>query len=295
MRDLLAPEAVKVVLTDQFVRLGNNKDWPPGSVPIARYLITAATHCAELQKDEREETVELCKKVVRPTRGMTQKNRDRLAAFDDPVVLRRLFDLPNRCFKIADSLFKNNRKVRAAQYHQRGIALAIQFCKPLRRLELVRLHIDEHFKFNDKGEPNSFRIPGVWRGDKTKTGNDVEGYLTPAVRSRLKIHLAKYHPILDKHATGYLFPGKYSGRMNEQSLGNSISQLVEEHLAEDYSIHFVRHLVAAIIFDAGPDNAPLAQRMLDHSNKKITERAYGLLRTRAAHASYTAILEDRLK
>ena len=295
MRDLLAPAAVEAVLMDQFVRLGNNTDWPPGSLPIARYLITAAKYCAALPEDERLRTTELCKKVVRPTKGMTQKNRDRLVAFDDPVVLRRLFELPSRCFKIADNLFNNGRKVRAAQYHQRGIALAIQFCKPLRRLELARLHIDEHFKFNDKGAPNYFRIPGIWRGDKTKTGSDVEGYLTPVVSTRLKIHLAKYHPILDKHASGYLFPGKYSGRMNEQSLGNSITQLVEEHLGEDYSIHFVRHLVATIIFDAGPDNASLAQRMLDHSNDKITKRAYGVLRTRAAHASYTAMLEDRLK
>ena len=125
----------------------------------------------------------------------------------------------------------------------------------------ARPHIDEHFKFNDKGAPNYFRIPGIWRGDKTKTGSDVEGYLIlgSLIRRSAALHLRKYHPILDKHASGYLFPGQ--GLWADES-----AEIRQQHhtvgrgTSRQRTIRFTLSVILSqpLFLTPGPDNASLA-------------------------------------
>ena len=151
------------------------------------------------------------------------------------------------------------------------------------------LDLQRHFRTDRRGRAVYFCIDAF----EMKCGLDAEAFLTERLIHRLEIHLQKYRPFLDKHDCSFLFPGKFEGHMNPQSLANSIVRLVKDYLGVDYNIHLTRHLIATIILDASPENGPIAQRMLDHTSLKTTTTFYGAQRTRGAQAAYNRILEER--
>ena len=288
LRDLVRPKAVEAILRDQWVRVGHNKAWPPGAVSVASYIKMVARHCPEIPDDERAKIEELCSIPKTSRKGLTKKNRDRLTQFDDPQALARFYHLPGGCFVEADRLFSSGKKIRAAQLHQRAIALAILICKPLRKRQLARLDL-AHFKKDRRGRFYYFCVPG----EETKNGQDNEANLPEPLIRRLAIHLDKYRPLLLPGESTAIFIGCSGGQINDEYLARRVSRLVEDRVGNDFSVHFARHLAATLILDDDPNNAPVAQRLLDHTDVKTTIRYYGAQRTRGSQQVYIRILEEK--
>lgn len=289
LHDLLRPNAVEAILRDQYRRLGNGNRWAPGTVTIASYLKMAAKHCPTLSAEDRVKVNELCGCVKVTAKGLSRKIRQRLAQFDDPAVMRRWMGLPDACFAKADQLFAAGTQIRAAQIHQRGLALAILIAKPLRRSELAILDLRRHFRKDSRKRLHYFCIPA----EQVKNGQDVEVSLPEPVIRRLMIHVSKYRPLLDHHGTSFLFPGRDGGHISAQVLATALKRLVQNEVGAEFSAHFVRHLAATLLLDADPTNGPIAQRLLGHTDQKTTLRAYGAQRTRGAQLAYARILEER--
>ena len=288
VRDLMRPKAVEAILRDQWERVGQGKAWPAGATPLAAYLKRIARHCEGLSDDERAAVKELCDLVKNPNKGLTRKNRCRLAEFDDPKAIARLVSLPDQCFAEADRLYEAGKHVRAAQLHQRALALAILICKPLRKLQLARLNL-RHFRRDSRKRLNYFCIPG----EETKNGQDNEAALPEPLIRRLEIHLKKYRPLLQPGEGTFLFVGRPGKEINDQYLAHRLSRMVEDRVGADFSVHFARHLAATLLLDDDPNNGPVAQRLLDHTTVKTTTRYYGAIRTRASQQKYMRILEEK--
>ena len=69
--------------------------------------------------------------------------------------------------------------------------------------------------------------------------------------------------------------------------------MVRDAVGAEFNLHLVRHLVATLLYDADPDNGPVAQRVLGHAQLKTTERIYGTLRTRGAQRNWADLLDRR--
>ena len=286
---LIAPRAVEVILRDQYDRLGKGVAWNAGSVAIASNLKLLLRISATISADDAAASMELCTSVKAPKMGMTRKNRDRLAIYDDPVVMGKFLELPERCWKVADQRFKDGNEVSGARLHQTATALALLMCKPLRRSSLVSLDLKRHFRFDRHGCPVSFCIDG----SETKSGLDAEAIIHEQLGRRLKLHVEQYRPILMKLDCDFLFPGKFTGSMNPQSMSNALAKLVADQVGAEFGIQFARHLIATLILDADPANGPIAQRLLDHTSLKTTTTYYGMQRTRSAQAAYAQILASK--
>ena len=287
---LVTPKAVEVILTDQYDRLGKGVAWNAGSVAIASNLKLLLRISSTIPAADAAASMDLCKSVRGPKAGITRKNRDRLAIYDDPAVMENFLRLPERCWKAADQRFKEGNEVSGAQLHQTATALALLMCKPLRRSSLVSLDLKRHFRYDRCGCPISFCIDG----SETKSGLDAEAIIHEQLGRRLKLHVEKYRPHLVKRDCDYLFPGKVTGSMNPQSMSNALTKLVVDHVGAGFGVQFARHLIATLVLDADPANGPIAQRLLDHTNLKTTTTYYGMQRTRSAQAAYAKILASKL-
>jgi integrase len=302
--DLCKPAAVTIILTDQYERVGKNIAWPPGAVTVATHLRMMIKHTIALSAAEKAESLDLCSNV-KPAKktGMTRRNRDRIAILEDPEILRRLIELPEKCYKIADRMMRASGKrtrpddpapepkgmYRAARIYQLALIMDILIHKPFRRSSLAKLNRETHFRYDKNGRPSYICIPGT----ETKTGQDEEMTLPGLLAERMYIFITKYRPFVVTHESPFLFPGKYEGHINPQSLSNAVVEFVKDFIGIPFNTQILRHLTATLVFDEDPTNGPIAQRLLDHASLKTTQAMYGVQRTRGAQAEYARILEAR--
>jgi integrase len=94
---------------------------------------------------------------------------------------------------------------------------------------------------------------------------------------------------------GFLFPGATRGTISPSNLASRMKRLVETQIGANYTAHMVRHLVVTMLLDADPRNMPLAQRVLDHSSLKSTERYYGVQRSRGAQIEWMEMLNRKVR
>jgi hypothetical protein len=148
----------------------------------------------------------------------------------NPSLWDRLVELPQLCYEFAETLMAQKQGQPAARWVQRGIALDMQLCCPMRWRDLARLHAEDHLRFDESETPISLKIPAVYRGVHIKSGCDLERMMGERVSKYLKIYLALYPPVLDPNKTWFLFPSNYKRHMSAQQLRGSVGQFVDKQL-----------------------------------------------------------------
>ena len=172
--------------------------------------------------------------------------------------------------------------MKAARLSQRALALAILFTKPLRVENLVALDLARHFRRDSKGRVISIRIPG----SETKSGRDIEAMLDRKLAMRFATHVKTYRPRLPGSQSSALFPGPTGDPIDPATISRNLKRLIENQVGAEFNPHLVRHLIPTLLFAEDASNGPVAQRMLDHSQLKTTEKHYGTARTRGAQRAW---------
>jgi len=286
LRDILNPAAYRCVLEDHAERLGGGEGWAASSGTLATNLKRAARASGALSDADMEEVERLCSMVKFPAPRLTRKARERLAAFDEPAVMRRYLRLTTECFAAADRMRKEGAPKKAARLHQRALALAILSNKPLRLEDLIELDLAADFRRDSKG-----RITGIAiSGSKTKTGRDEEAWFEPQLIKWLDRHLKVYRPLLPNRDSNYLFAGDDNGHRAPATFANQLKRLVQDQVGIDFNVHIARHLAVTWLLEDDPQNMSVAQRLIGHAQLKTTERYYGLARTRGAQRQWAELL-----
>ena len=291
IRDIVAPDRFKIVLTELHTRLNVNGKWPSRACSVAGYLFAAARDWAELTPAQLEELRKMRRMVKAPKAEMKQKSRDRIAQFDDdPKLLSRFLELPHEMFAAAERLFKEGKPVRAAQLHQIALALAVLQTKPLRRGNLAKIEHNRHFRSVKALAYAELRIPGA----ETKNGMHLQAALPKWLALRVDRHIKVFRPLIERAPSSFLFPSPGGSHIAARTLAQNITKAVRKLAGAEFNVHLIRHLSATYLMDDDEANLPVAQALLGHSDEKTTRRYYAQQRTRGAQIKWMQTLERRV-
>jgi integrase len=198
--------------------------------------------------------------------GLTAKNRERLRPFEDPEVLQRLLSLPIR-------LFEQNRGKpgrMAALRREEALAIALLLHCPVRRKNLVGLHLERNLRRMGDG-----RVFLCFDGSEVKNRRPIEFELPPALVRMLEEHLATRSPLLCPAGTVWLFPRRDGGAPMELShLTKRVSSLIRKETGLEVHVHLFRHLAAKVLLEAHPGYYEVVRRLLGHAALSSTLSAY---------------------
>lgn len=284
---LVAPSAMKAILLHMHRKAG--RSWNGNAAELALTLFDIARRWLKLDDTKLAELDKLRSVVKSGKRGIGKRSQRRLAAFDDPQMLKRFFRLPGELFQAADRLHAESRLDEAARLHERALALALLQLQPLRRRTLALIDVEKHFRRDLRGRYVSLEIPA----ELQKNGVEVSAPVPDDLGRRIAKHIRVHLPHLRGETGGtWLFPGSTgAGHKEPGTLGKGVSKEVERALGIEFSLHMVRHVAAMVLYDSSPDAGPVAQRLLAHRQLSTTESFYGRLKTRSAHGAWGEILE----
>ena len=94
LADLVSPENFKRILRRRHETVGGRENVFNGD--LARALVRIAAQWVKVDAATLAELTRLAGKVPVPLPGLTARNKRALRQFDDPAILRRLFDFPSR-------------------------------------------------------------------------------------------------------------------------------------------------------------------------------------------------------
>jgi integrase len=230
-------------------------------------LKTLAKHHAPCSDADRVAIANLSRRLATaPAMGLTAKNRERLRPFEDPAVRRQLAILPARLTARVDGV----RGLKAALVREDAMAIAILLHCPIRRRNLVNLHLERNLRSLRDG-----RVFLVYEASEVKNRRPIEFELLPSVVAMLKAHVATRSPLLCPPGTPWLFPRRDGAQpMDPSGLSNRISSCIRKETGLWVHAHLLRHLAAKIWLDERPGQYEALRRPLGHAELSSTLNAY---------------------
>lgn len=234
----------------------------------ASLLLTIAQNFVHPGEEEITALKKLASKAVtKRQEGMTAKNRNRLRAFNQPKALQKLLLLPEHLFARAE---RAQDTPRAKLEREDAVALAILQACPIRRKNLVEIHLDRNL---DRLGDGSVYL--IFDEGETKTRQTIEFLLPPDVVRMIDRHVATRSPKLCPSGTRWLFPKRDgSGPMAPAQMSTRNSTRIRRELGLEFNIHLHRHLAAKILLSDRPGNYEVVRRLLGHSSTSSTLNAY---------------------
>lgn len=221
------------------------------------------------------------------TRGMVQRNRDRLQQFDHPENAKMLITLPDVVFAEARSSEIVTPKL--ARRVMLAVAVEIVIATALRGGNLTSLEVDRHFITTKRGRScvRSVRIPA----SEMKNNEPFEMRLPERTMVLMDEYLRDYRPLLAREESIYLFPGVGQNRRNTEHFAAAVCEFVRRETGLVMHLHLFRHFVVKTHLDHHPHDIETARRFLQHSSSRTTLQHYAEARSDRAFASWHQTLQ----
>lgn len=250
---------------------GEGEPTSQGVLGVAEVLRMIAVHHAQLPEEEIAGILDLVAAVRPETQGtMNEAVARKLRALNEPDVTALLLGLPNEWReRIAEQDIPPPDAARLAMY---ALALDILLSVPLRRQNLVNLHIDRHLtRAVGSGAITGLDIPA--RETKTRRIGIVWEFDTE-LAEQIRVYIEHFHPLLAPSDNRCLFPGLNGGPRDISDFATQLSQRVKREIGVDFNLHLVRHLTAYRILKRAPGAYELVSRVLSHATPAVTIKYY---------------------
>src|ERR1700730_16341255 len=290
LADLVEPETFRAVLRHLWQKRGGKLS--SYTRDVASTLITIASEWVRVPADQLSNLKKLHGKLGTLRSGLTEKNKALLRKFDDPRLVTRLLELPDR-------LWRNARRDAALSKQwfvdlQTALAIDILLHTAPRIENLAALKFDEHLHWpQGRGKPALL----VVRVEETKNEAPLEFELPTALADRLYAYRNEIAPAVIGSRPDALFVSRKGRPRALSTIGVAIQRSVLRHLGVKLTPHQFRHLAAKIHLDANPGAYELVRQLLGHKDLKTTTRFYAGIDTRRAgraHAQLLARLLERM-
>lgn len=218
--------------------------------------------------------------------GLTQKNRDLLARFDDKALLGRLLRLGDDLWKdaLSDKLPRNQRLVRA----QMALMIDILLTTPLRRKNMCALVFDRHITWpNGANAEALIQVPSP----EGKTEFDYLGELPLELSRRLHHYRTKLVPALTGTKPTHLFIRSDGKPKRPESVVNRLVYTLGKRLGIPMTAHQFRHLCGKLMLDDNPGAYEAVAQLLGHRGTKNVVKFYAGVDTRRAVRHHTKLIE----
>lgn len=226
--------------------------------------------------------------LPKPKMAMTDKNKKLVSQFDDPAVLRRLVDAPQKIWTRLHREHRLGHRSRLA-LAQAALGIGILTNMPLRLSNLTALTFGEHILLR-RGGTSSLIIPD----DATKAGRAIE-FDIPQVLASL---LTEYYESIAPAATGRtpeaLFCRIDGGAKGFAQVRYLIQTYFKEYVGFHMNPHAFRHLSAKLILDAEPGAHVLVQDLLGHKSIETTTKFYAGHDSRRAGRHHHQLISETI-
>jgi len=259
------PENVRAIL--QFYLDRTDNEVTRGIEKTAITLQTLARHWVKPAEADLEEIEDLTSRVRLKNRGMSETAEARLTAFDDAYTVLKFIDLP---WALQAEAQRATNKTKAARLMRLAIGIAIGLSAPVRRRNLVDLHLERNISIRRKGR----RVECYIHFDKseTKTREALDFILNQDVTALLLDYRDHFRPLLvSGDDQGWLFPGAKPGQsITKEAFTDHLSKQVKKRLGIEFNCHLFRHLAAKIYLKSHPEDFATVQMLLGHRQAQTT-------------------------
>ena len=289
LADLVTVEAMDAILRFFLLRSGNR---PTSQIHgLATHLKAVAHHQVKVTPAVLERIGRMVRRVAPPQTGLALKNRLALKQFEDPHVLARLLELPERIYATlpAPDL---PLAPRTALRFQWALAVQILLAVPIRLGNLTGLELDRHLHRTVVRQRVLYHL--VIPGEEVKNGNPVDLPLRAATSTLLELYRTRVRPVLAASGTtssSWLFPGQGgTGHKSLVTMGGQISRFLERELGLRLTPHQFRHLAGFMHLRRKPEEHETVRTLLGHRSIATTLRHYAGLEGAAAARHYDETL-----
>jgi integrase len=285
---LLHPPTLKAALGWLIARKGGRAT--SGLIEVGQTALSTARHFARLPDAEMEAVERMVRRLGKRERGLTAKNRKRLAAFDDEQLVRKMFGLPTRLDRMADAKAATPD---GAVLAQTALLISIWLAAPIRLKNMQTLTVDRHIVRH--GSRSAVIVYLQIAAEETKNGAAIEFPLPDHVVERLDRYIAKWRPLLAGFGSPWLLPGRDPAKPKHAvSIADQIKSAIREHLGIAFNPHLFRHLAGKLALSLSPGNYELPRRLLGHKSIDTTTTFYTGTETAAAARLYDDLVLTRV-
>lgn len=288
LRDLVEPIDHADVIFEAFWRkAGNQPNSQTGGIAAAIKRV-ACVHCNP-SPPEAGTIAEWAREMTpEPSRGLTRKNRERLAAMIQPRTLNMLLNLPRELAeRAADPATARKTAVALMQV---AVAVEILLRCPLRLENLCEITIGGDLRRLDPGSPRFSHLSIA--EERVKNGIPIEWTVRPEISRRIEDWLAHFAPRSRPNENYYLFPGRHKGGISTGGMHRAIKTTISDVIGIDVNPHLFRHFAVWLHLKNHPGDYETARRLLGHSTVATTVRFYSGLETEAAAQRHDALVEE---
>jgi integrase len=284
LRKLVEPETFRSILREQWKKNGGKAT--AHLVALATDLIALASEWVEVSAEQLAELKAIRSKLGKLPGGLTEKNRALLRKLEDPRLLGRLVNLPDRIWRRA------RRNSPASPYWfidlQTALALDILLHLGPRIEDLGSLKFDEHIHWpQGNGRPAVITI----RQAKVPDGDPLEFELPPYLSDRLYTFRNEIAVDVIGRRPECLFVSADGTPRKLPTLRVAIQRAVLRGVGIWITPHQFRHLAGKIHLDANPGHYEVVRQFLGHKTLRTTTRFYAGPNTRRAGRAHAELIK----
>lgn len=257
---------------------------------LAWALLQIARQWVKLRAPAVAELTRLARRVPMPTSGLTDKNKCALRQFDDPAVLRRLFNLPHRLW--AEVKRDPSPDARTLVKAQAALAVGILCYIPVRLQNLAALSFDVHlFLHEGPGAISTLELSA----DQVKNRMPMAFDLPSKLAKMLVEYRNRIAPQIFGRRPDKLFVNVDGSPKTPWTVAWTIRTYLRKRAGIVMSSHQFRHLAAKLLLDAQPGSFETVRQFLGHKSDRTTVAAYAGMDTRRAGRHHQRLVEQALE
>jgi integrase len=286
LADLVSPDAFKLILRQRYnAANGRENSFNRG---LAETLAQIAREWVKVDAGVLAELKKLVGKMPMPQPGLTDKNKGFLRQFDDPAVLQRLHDLPDRLWA---EVRRQPPHFRTLAKAQAALALNILCYIPLRLQNLVPLTFDVHLFVRAEAKAiSSLEIAAPEVKNKTDMAFDI-----PRRTAKMLIEYRdRIAPKIIGRRPDRLFVNADGSPKSPSTVAWLIKTYARRRAGIVLTSHQFRHLSAKVLLDAEPGSFETVRQLLGHKSLKTTVGAYAGIDSRRAARHHQHLIEQAL-
>ena len=258
---------------------------------MAGALMSIARYHVKLPEPEIKALSTIRGRLKLDTDRVTEKNRTRLAQFDDLYNVELLLLLPSR---LAEGALKRNPgSAHAALDVMHAVAIEILLACPMRMNNLAALDIERHL--NWRGAGNSQTVSIYVPAAETKNGVAIEVDFHRDTTALIRLYLKSYRALVSTAPGDWLFPDATGGgHRGPDQLSPELKDTIWRETGLVVNGHLFRHLAGKLFLDRRPGGHETVRQFLRHKKSDTTTTFYtGLASKRASQHYYDVVLADR--
>ena len=284
LADLLTPDNVKRILRYRLEGVDGKEN--TFNHTLGRALVQIAYEWVKVEPSVLAEIKRLVGKLPVPALGLTGKNKRFLRQFDDPKVLLRLVELPERLWtevkRDSKPSFRTLAKAQAA------LAIAILTYIPLRQQNLADLAFDTHlFLRTGPGAISTLELSNAEVKNKMELAFDIPTRIAKMLleyRDRIASQIIGHRPVC-------VFVNVEGSPKAPKALAKLIASYAQKRAGIVLTPHQFRHLSAKILLDAEPGAFEIVRQCLGHRSIKTSANAYAGIDSRRAARHHQRLIE----